>query len=689
MKKAIKFLFCIVIIFYCFDSVAVENSCYAYLKNDTLTIGNTKIEREFLWNDGNLITNSLTDKTDNHTWISSGKKPDLYISDNKDNVIDGRFLFRHVEKSAIQPERWEAEISYKSGSLHVKRIYRLYENCPVIACDTYLKGTTTEAWAGSQENPADLKNIESDRDMVTKVLTPVIDQLYLSGKHWKIDAIEFFDVTDRNNTLVKAISSLSYHKNQHKGNLLFAHNTEIEKGIFFLKEAPCSSVQLAYPGSDFISEFGNFMVTGIGITSSDLKENEWTKTYSCILGVYEGSELNRLTALRNYQKQIRTLLPGRDEMVMMNTWGDRSQDKKVNETFCLKELEKAALLGISHFQIDDGWQYGKSANSAFGGSFKNIWDNPDYWKPDPEKYPKGLKPIVEKGKELNIEICLWFNPSIQNNYKDWEKDAEVMINLYKRYGVRTFKIDGLMIPNKLSEMRVRQIFTKVLEATDYQAVFNLDATAGRRTGYFFFNEFGNIFLENRYTDWTNYYPYWTTRNLWMLSKYVPAEKIQVEFLNKWRNSNKYNNDPFAPSQYTFDYLFAITMPAQPLAWMEATGLPEVAFSTGNLIKNYRDIQHDFHKGIILPIGDEPSGKSWTGFQSISGNEGYLIIFREKNPEQKSEITTWLPEGKQVVLKALFGKGTDFTTITGKEGKLNTTIPEMNDFVIYKYQIKEE
>lgn len=82
----------------------------------------------------------------------------------------------------------------------------------------------------------------------------------------------------------------------------------------------------------------------------------------------------------------------------------------------MKELERAARLGITHFQIDDGWQIGKSPNSAVArGSFKNIWNNKDYWKPDPQKYPRGLHPIVKRGKELGIEIGLWFNPSIQND----------------------------------------------------------------------------------------------------------------------------------------------------------------------------------------------------------------------------------------------------------------------------------
>ena len=61
-----------------------------------------------------------------------------------------------------------------------------------------------------------------------------------------------------------------------------------------------------------------------------------------------------------------------------------------------------------------------------------------------------------------------------------------------------------------------------MDATGGQAVFNLDVTAGRRWGYHYGNEYGNIFLENRYTDWGNYHPHWTLRNLWMLSRYRAA-----------------------------------------------------------------------------------------------------------------------------------------------------------------------
>lgn len=685
MKRTV-FILCI--FYLSIFPVCSQSSTYSYLKDDTLAVGNNLIERKFIWNEGNLITYSLSDKGNNQIWINRAGTPDFCITKDNPDSKNASYTTRIVEQTVIHPAYLKVTVSYSLHQLNIRRVYRLYDNCAAIACDTYLKGTADNLLVSRAANLADMKNIESAEDMKSKLQTPVLEQIKLDGKHWHIKAVDFFDVTDWNNNLVSEKDAISYRKNSYKGNLLFAHNMENERGIFFLKEAPCSDVQPAYAGKDFTAEFGHFIITGLGISRNDIKEDEYIKLYSCIMGVYGGNELNSLKALRIYQKNIRRLLPDRDEMVMMNTWGDRSQDSKVNEKFSLIEVEKAARLGISHFQIDDGWQTGKSPNSAsVKGSFSNIWDNPDYWKPDPVKYPHGLYPVIKKGKELGVEICLWFNPSVQNDYADWQKDAEAIISLNKKYNIRTFKIDGLAIPDKQSETNLRKLFDKVLRETGYQVVFNLDATAGRRGGYHLFNEYGNIFLENRYTDWQNYYPYMTLRNLWQLSKYVPAEKLQIEFLNKWRNTDKYGGDIFAPANYSFEYLFAITMAGQPLAWFEGAGLPEEALSVSKSIAAYRKVQHDFHKGIILPVGDEPSGKSWTGFQSINNDGGYFIFFRENNPEKKHFIKTWLKEGDKIKCTHVLGNGKAISRIAGKDGIIEVELPSINDYVMYKYMIE--
>lgn len=116
-------------------------------------------------------------------------------------------------------------------------------------------------------------------------------------------------MTDWNNNLLAERDVIAYRKNSYRGNLLFVRNGEEGTGFFFLKESPCSSVQLAYKGADFIAEFGKIMITGLGITEKNIQEDTWTRTYSCVTGVYGDGELQALTALRSYQKNIRLSFP--------------------------------------------------------------------------------------------------------------------------------------------------------------------------------------------------------------------------------------------------------------------------------------------------------------------------------------------------------------------------------------------
>ena len=666
---------------------AGASDCYSVLSGDTLKMGNNRIERVWLWNDGHLITCRVTDKLSGKTLETSAKTPDFAV--NRATPKDGKIAVERIAGDGIRPDRLLTTVTYRLGDLEVERTYRIYDDVAAIGVDTRLRGALS-GMAEKELNAADRSNIEHTEDMKVKPVTATLDRMMLSGNHWHGRAVEFRDITDWNNNLVDTRDFISYRKTDHRGNILIVTDGVTgEGGFLLLKEAPCSGVQLAYGKGDFISDFGGFMMTGLGVTEKDVTPDKWTQTYGSVLCTFGGGERSALQSLREYQKQCRVLDAGRDEMVMMNTWGDRSQDAKVNEAFCMAELDKAARLGISLFQIDDGWQAGKSPNSATaGGSFKDIYANASYWTPDPIKYPRGLTPIVNRGRELGIEIGLWFNPSVQNDFADWEKDAATIIGLWQDYGIRMFKIDGLTINSKLGEENLRKLFDRVLDATANEVMFNLDATASRRGGYHFFNEYGNVFLENRYTDWGNYYPYQTLRNLWQLSRYVPAERLQIEFLNKWRNPAKYESDPFAPGEYDFSYLFAITMAGQPLAWMEASNLPEEAFEIKPLIETYRKLQHDFHKGVILPVGDEPSGRSWTGFQSIiSDTEGYLLIYRENNPESTAFVDTWLTGGEELVLTPLMGEGCDRSLRVSEDGRVKVTIDRPNDFVMYRYNVK--
>ncbi|MFV0593934.1 MAG: hypothetical protein ACK5M7_21365, partial [Draconibacterium sp.] len=168
---------------------------------------------------------------------------------------------------------------------------------------------------------------------------------------------------------------------------------------------------------------------------------------------------------------------------------------------------------------------------------------------------------------------------------------------------------------------------------------------------------------------------------------VPTKNLQIEFLNKWRNKNIYGEDnPLAPYAIPFEYQFAITMMAQPLAWFEGTGLPEEALKIAPVIKKYREIQKDIHAGIVYPIGNEPSGFGWTGFQSVlNENSGYLLIFREKNEYSQMKIKTFLPADSRIKLVPMLGDGKSQEQTVGSGQELEVFLPHEFSYALYRYE----
>ena len=183
-------------------------------------------------------------------------------------------------------------------------------------------------------------------------------------------------------------------------------------------------------------------------------------------------------------------------------------------------------------------------------------------------------------------------------------------------------------------------------------------------GYFREIEHGILFLENRYTDWGNYYPHRTLRNIWQLARWIPAQRFHVEFLNPSRNTDKYAGDPFAPNQYPISYLYAITMPGHPLAWMEVQHLlPQNIRALEEIANWHRDHHRFLLSADIQPIGEVPCGRSWTGFlfHFPDGKKG-VLVFREQTSREKFAFSG-LPNG----MRSLCGSAN--ATVRRSEGEL--------------------
>ena len=630
---------------------------------------------EFQTRQGRVYLHRITDLRHDHS-LTFDTAQSLFDWPEGATVRLEETLQQRILATAYRPAHTLLRLVQTTGADTLERSFRLFDGVVALRGEQRLSGSTEQQNISTRE---DANGVETATEAGGAPIATggAAFNTRLPGRHWQMSTVRFTDRTDEHNDLVQRDEHLLFNgSTRTRGSLLIARSTLSGAGLWLLREAPLGESQLEDAGYDFAFSFDRLSVAGhrygfsFGLCTPDSHRDP------------------ALESLRAYQLASYRYLPERDEMVLMNTWGDRGQDGKVNETFVLRELEIAAALGITHFQIDDGWQAGLSKNSASAaGNRWGYWETED-WLPHPERFPNGLTPVVDRARALGVEIGLWFNASRENEYAAWRRDAEVLIGMYQEDGIRTFKMDGVDLPTARSDRNFRRLLDAVRVATDGRVVFNLDATAGQRGGYFYLTDYGNVFLENRYTDWGRYYPHWTLRNLWQLAHYMPPARLQIEFLNPRRNSDKYPaGDPLAPATYDLAYLFATTAVAQPLAWMEGSNL-RPQDRRDSIIHHFRPYLRDLHTGITLPIGEEPDGTAWTGFRTqISDSTGLLLVFREYNDRENADLATGLPPGREVSLQPLIGHGRKATLMVSPAGELPLTLPQPRSFALYRYTLQ--
>jgi alpha-galactosidase len=94
--------------------------------------------------------------------------------------------------------------------------------------------------------------------------------------------------------------------------------------------------------------------------------------------------------------------PHRVRPVLYNSWEATGFD--VDETGQEALAEKAASLGVERFVMDDGW-FGERKDDHAG-----LGD----WYVNPQKFPHGLKPLIDKVHALGMDFGLWVEPEMVN-----------------------------------------------------------------------------------------------------------------------------------------------------------------------------------------------------------------------------------------------------------------------------------
>jgi alpha-galactosidase len=94
--------------------------------------------------------------------------------------------------------------------------------------------------------------------------------------------------------------------------------------------------------------------------------------------------------------------PHRLRPVLYNSWEATGFD--VTEAGQEALAEKAASLGVERFVMDDGW-FGERKDDHAG-----LGD----WSVNPQKFPHGLKPLIDKVHGLGMDFGLWVEPEMVN-----------------------------------------------------------------------------------------------------------------------------------------------------------------------------------------------------------------------------------------------------------------------------------
>ncbi len=573
--------------------------------------------------------------------------------------------------------RVDITINEKIEDVTFIRSYLIYTELPVIAVENSIQSNVS---ANLFWNHRDTLN--ESRNYPDEFMESSVDVIKLNKNVTPVKTVEFQGRTDYTNDLVIEQPAKIGGMN---GNLLFCEHGN--NGLFILQEAPPSTERRDFDKYDFrLTEDNTLFSCCWGIPPEELTPEHKFSSYRHVIGFSPKGEEQLM--LKRYLQQRFPQNPDKDYSVMVNPWGVGSFPKLVNEQFLVDEIAASAAIGATHYQIDDGWQTGRALQEL---TLNNRHISAEFWTISAPHLPDGFKNIYAAAKKHGIELALWFAPSYNNEYRDWQTLADILFDFYQKYAIKMFKIDAVMTRTKLAEENLKKMVKTLRERSDGEIIFNFDTTNGQRPGYFMFLEYGNIFLENRYVygSGIGYHPEDTLNNLWTLSQYVRTQTLQIEIpAHETVNHEWYiEQNKSQPDQYSAEYWAAIALFANPLLWLAPSTI------SAQLLTTYRKIM-DLHlkyrqqifAGEIAPIGQQPNGSAITGFISHNQDEdtGMLILFRERNASKSIHCNIKQLIDRKYRFEIIY-ESTPSTIKQGEADRFHIRMESLGSFCLIEYK----
>ena len=141
--------------------------------------------------------------------------------------------------------------------------------------------------------------------------------------------------------------------------------------------------------------------------------------------------------------------------VLYNSW--EATGFNFDETTQEQLADKASSIGVERFVMDDGWFSTRTKDNSGLGD----------WYPNPQRFPHGLKPLIDHVHALGMDFGLWVEPEMVNPDSDlYRKHPDWILNFTGR--PRTQARSQYVLNLALPEVQeyILQTLTKLLSDND-------------------------------------------------------------------------------------------------------------------------------------------------------------------------------------------------------------------------------
>ncbi len=439
-------------------------------------------------------------------------------------------------------------------------------------------------------------------------------------------------------------------------------------GVMLVKESPKAANQPAHYTGAFHANPAGLVSTGWGLTPEEIVSDRFRECWANWSIVYQGGDDGIQQSLKRFDAARYPVFPERDMFILSNTWGPANPmgDQFTSEEFVMAEIPALAEIGVDVMQIDDGWQkYGIGPDAKdFLPKYRNGWKDIKA-ACDKHRLRPGLWVAIRNAKLDDLKYCL-----DELEFISWKADFD-RLSSRADYEARTGAYREVM-----KHAWMKNQFTLCPEYDD------------PRYGWYFAKEYGSIYFQNiqeALPDHLTMVPFQVLRQHWLMTKYFPANKLQVLLQNPKR-VGKYSDG----REHGHGYCFAMGLPFVPCFFQSAQYLDERGKEElTQLIALYKTCREDLFTSTTYPIGDLPDNESWSGFQMVSNknpDSGHLLLFRElHNGQPTQSIRLKFLAGKNLGIENL-RTGESRAVTAGTDGSVDFTIPDPADYQLLRYTI---